>query len=188
MRSRRGGGLTGGHRRRGEDDPRGVGEDPARDGLQRTPERVADMYAEIFAGIGADGSDELDVVFEAGHDEMIMVRDIPLASVCEHHLIPFIGKAHVAYIPNESGQITGLSKLARLVDVLSRQPQVGGSHSDRRRRENDLSPRGVWVVLEAEQICRAWRCAQAGSKTVNSRSRHLGQRPTRPGDGPIHRS
>src|SRR5918999_3941165 len=101
-----------------------IGEDPDRDGLKRTPERVADMYAEIFAGIGVDGADQLDVVFEAGHDEMIMVRDIPLASVCEHHLIPFIGKAHVAYIPNESGQITGLSKLARLVDILSRQPQV----------------------------------------------------------------
>jgi GTP cyclohydrolase I len=101
-----------------------IGEDPDRDGLQRTPERVADMYGEIFAGIGHDPATELDVTFEADHDEMIMVRDIPLYSVCEHHLVPFIGRAHVAYIPNEQGDITGLSKLARLVDLLAKRPQV----------------------------------------------------------------
>jgi GTP cyclohydrolase I len=148
-----------------------IGEDTARDGLQRTPERVADMYAEIFAGIGADGSAELDVVFEAGHDEMIMVRDIPLASVCEHHLIPFIGRAHVAYIPNESGQITGLSKLARLVDVLSRQPQVQERLTTQIADaiENALSPRGVLVVIEAEHLCMSMRgVRKPGSQTVTS--------------------
>jgi GTP cyclohydrolase I len=136
-----------------------VGEDAERDGLRRTPERVADMYAEIFAGIGRNPSTDLDVVFEAGHDEMIMVRDIPLASMCEHHLIPFIGKAHVAYIPNESGQITGLSKIARLVDTLSRQPQVQERLTTQIADaiENALDPRGVLVVIEAEHLCMTMR-------------------------------
>ncbi|MGH2702458.1 MAG: GTP cyclohydrolase I, partial [Actinomycetota bacterium] len=101
-----------------------IGDDPERDGLKRTPERVANMFAELFEGVGRNPAQELDVVFEAEHDEMIMVKDIPLYSLCEHHLIPFVGKAHVAYIPNESGQITGLSKLARVVDLLSKRPQV----------------------------------------------------------------
>ena len=129
------------------------------------------MYAEIFAGIGVDGADELDVVFEAGHDEMIMVRDIPLASICEHHLIPFIGKAHVAYIPNESGQITGLSKLARLVDTLSRQPQVQERLTTQIADaiENALSPRGILVVIEAEHLCMSMRgVRKPGSQTVTS--------------------
>jgi GTP cyclohydrolase I len=148
-----------------------IGEDPSRDGLLRTPERVADMYAEIFAGIGAEGSAELDVVFEADHDEMIMVRDIPLASVCEHHLIPFIGKAHLAYIPNESGQITGLSKLARLVDTLSRRPQVQERLTTQIADaiEDALSPRGVLVVIEAEHLCMSMRgVRKPGSQTVTS--------------------
>jgi GTP cyclohydrolase IA len=148
-----------------------IGEDPGRDGLQRTPERVADMYAEIFAGIGADAAEALDVVFEEGHDEMIMVRDIPLASVCEHHLIPFIGKAHVAYIPNENGQITGLSKLARLVDLLSRQPQVQERLTTQIADaiETALEPRGVLVVIEAEHLCMSMRgVRKPGSQTVTS--------------------
>src|SRR5712691_12228852 len=97
----------------------GIGEDPERGGLRETPSRVARMYREVFAGIGKDASQLVTVVEGADHDEMIMVRDIPLQSFCEHHLIPFSGKAHVAYIPNKDGRITGLSKLARLVDVLS---------------------------------------------------------------------
>ncbi|MBV8161201.1 MAG: GTP cyclohydrolase I, partial [Acidimicrobiia bacterium] len=101
-----------------------IGEDPDRDGLLATPARVAAMYDEIFSGIKDCADRHLAVTFEAGHDEMVMVKDIPLASVCEHHLIPFIGKAHVAYIPNADGRITGLSKLARLVDTLSKRPQV----------------------------------------------------------------
>ncbi len=101
-----------------------IGEDPDREGLLKTPDRVADMYAEIFEGIGEDAAAQVDVVFDENHDEMILVRDIPLYSVCEHHLIPWLGQAHVAYIPNVKGQITGLSKLARLVDTLARRPQV----------------------------------------------------------------
>ena len=101
-----------------------VGEDPDRDGLVRTPRRVADMYGEILGGLHEDPDGALEVTFEAGHDEMVMVRDIPLYSLCEHHVIPFVGKAHVAYIPNADGRITGLSKLARLVDIYSRRLQV----------------------------------------------------------------
>ena len=101
-----------------------IGEDPDRDGLRDTPERVARMYAEICSGLHEEADTHLAVTFEAGHDEMVMVRDIPLYSLCEHHLIPFIGKAHVAYIPGDDGRITGLSKLARLVDAYARRPQV----------------------------------------------------------------
>ncbi|TMK94330.1 MAG: GTP cyclohydrolase I, partial [Actinobacteria bacterium] len=102
----------------------GIGEDPERPGLRETPSRVARMYAEIFAGIAADAANVVTVVEGADFDEMIMVRDIPLYSVCEHHLLPFVGKAHVAYIPNKSQQITGLSKVARVVDILAKKPQV----------------------------------------------------------------
>jgi GTP cyclohydrolase IA len=153
-----------------------IGEDPGRDGLLRTPERVADMYAEIFAGLGKDPATELDVVFEADHDEMIMVRDISLASVCEHHLIPFIGRAHVAYIPNDSGQITGLSKLARLVDVLSKRPQVQERLTTQIADaiERALEPRGVLVVIEAEHLCMSMRgVRKPGSQTVTSAVRGI---------------
>src|SRR5262245_22798674 len=101
-----------------------IGEDPERDGLKDTPSRVARMYDEVFAGLRESPDQHLQVVFEANHDEMVMVRDIDLTSMCEHHLIPFIGKAHVAYIPSDDGRITGLSKLARLVDAYARRPQV----------------------------------------------------------------
>ena len=148
-----------------------IGEDPARDGLLRTPERVADMYEELFSGIAKDPADELDVVFEMGHDEMIMVRDIPLYSICEHHMIPFVGKAHVAYIPNKSGQITGLSKLARLVDTLSKRPQVQERLTTQIADaiEKALDPRGVLVVIEAEHLCMSMRgVRKPGSTTVTS--------------------
>ncbi|HTE69555.1 MAG TPA: GTP cyclohydrolase I, partial [Actinomycetes bacterium] len=102
----------------------GIGEDLDRDGLRDTPGRVARMYEEITTGLRTDPTGALRAVFEEGHDELVMVRDIPMASVCEHHLLPFIGKAHVAYIPHKEGRITGLSKLARLVDGLARRPQV----------------------------------------------------------------
>ncbi len=153
-----------------------IGEDPGREGLARTPERVADMFAEIFAGVGRDATAELNVVFEAGHDEMIMVRDIPLYSVCEHHLIPFIGKAHVAYIPNTKGQITGLSKLARLVDVLSKRPQVQERLTTQVADaiENALAPRGVLVMIEAEHLCISMRgVRKPGSQTVTSAVRGI---------------
>ena len=148
-----------------------IGENPARQGLARTPERVAEMYAELFSGVGRDPADELDVVFDAGHDEMIMVRDIPLYSVCEHHLIPFVGKAHVAYIPNTKGQITGLSKIVRLVDLLSKRPQVQERLTTQIADtiEKALEPRGVLVVIEAEHLCMSMRgVRKPGSQTVTS--------------------
>jgi GTP cyclohydrolase IA len=148
-----------------------IGEDPDRDGLERTPERVANMYAEIFSGLKDDPDRHLRVTFEAGHDEMVMVKDIPLYSVCEHHLVPFVGKAHVAYIPNADGRITGLSKLARLVDILSKRPQVQERLTTQIADEldNSLQPRGVLVVLEAEHLCMSMRgVRKPGSLTVTS--------------------
>jgi GTP cyclohydrolase I len=138
------------------------------------------MYQELFVGLQAeDPADELDAVFEANHDEMIMVKDIPLGSMCEHHLIPFVGQAHVAYIPNESGQITGLSKLVRLVDVLSKRPQVQERLTTQiaDAMESALAPRGVLVVIEAEHLCMSMRgVRKPGSKTVTSSVRGLFRR------------
>jgi GTP cyclohydrolase I len=148
-----------------------IGEDPQRDGLKETPRRLANMYAELFEGLYLDPADEIDVVFDAGHDEMIMLRDIPLFSLCEHHLIPFIGKAHVAYIPNEQGQITGLSKLARVVDTLARRPQVQERLTTQIADAigEALDPRGVLVVIEAEHLCMSMRgIRKPGSQTVTS--------------------
>jgi GTP cyclohydrolase I len=148
-----------------------IGEDPDRDGLLDTPSRVARMYAEICAGLHQEPSEHLATVFEADHDEMVMVRDIPMYSLCEHHLIPFIGKAHVAYIPNRSGNVIGLSKVARLVDGFAKRPQV----QERLTRqvadalEEHLQPRGVLVVMEAEHLCMSMRgVRKAGSSTVTS--------------------
>jgi GTP cyclohydrolase I len=153
-----------------------IGEDSGREGLERTPERVAEMYAEIFSGVGVDPTTVLDVVFDAGHDEMIMVRDIPMYSVCMHHLVPFFGKAHVAYIPNKKGQITGLSKLARLVDLLSKRPQVQEHLTTQiaDALEKALNPRGVLVVIEAEHLCMTMRgVRKPGSETVTSAVRGI---------------
>lgn len=153
-----------------------IGEDPDRDGLARTPARVAEMYEEIFVGIGVDAAEELSVRFDAGHDEMIMVRAIPLYGNCEHHLVPFVGRAHVAYIPNESGQITGLSKLARVVEVLARRPQVQERLTTQIADaiEKALEPRGVLVVIEAEHFCMTMRGVQKpGSETVTSAVRGI---------------
>ncbi|MEM8705661.1 MAG: GTP cyclohydrolase I FolE [Actinomycetota bacterium] len=148
-----------------------IGEDPDRDGLLDTPNRVARMYAEICAGLHQDPSEHLATMFEADHDEMVMVRDIPMYSMCEHHLIPFLGKAHVAYIPNRSGNVIGLSKIARLVDGFAKRPQV----QERLTRqvadaiEENLKPRGVLVVMEAEHLCMSMRgVRKAGSSTVTS--------------------
>ncbi len=148
-----------------------IGEDPDRDGLIATPARVAAMYGEIFSGISDSPDRHLAVTFEAGHDEMVMVKDIPLYSMCEHHLIPFVGKAHVAYIPGGDGRITGLSKLARLVDSLSKRPQVQERLTTQIADEIDssLQPRGVLVVLEAEHLCMSMRgVRKPGSLTVTS--------------------
>jgi GTP cyclohydrolase I len=149
----------------------GIGEDPGRQGLKDTPRRVADMYREIFSGLHDDPEAVVDAVFDVGHDEMIMVRDIELASLCEHHLVPFIGKAHVAYVPGKDGRITGLSKLARLVDVLARRPQVQERLTTEIAEvlERVLRPRGVFVVLEAEHLCMSMRgVKKPGSVTVTS--------------------
>jgi GTP cyclohydrolase I len=148
-----------------------VGEDPDRDGLVRTPQRVADMYGEILGGLHQDPDSVLDVTFEAGHDEMVMVRDIPLYSLCEHHVIPFVGKAHVAYIPNTDGRITGLSKLARLVDIYSRRPQVQENLTTQIADtiQRVLQPRGVLVVIEAEHLCMSMRgVRKPGTTTITS--------------------
>ncbi|MGQ0831153.1 MAG: GTP cyclohydrolase I FolE [Microthrixaceae bacterium] len=153
-----------------------IGEDPDRDGLLDTPERVARMYAEITSGLHDNPADHLTVTFESNHDEMVMVRDIPLYSICEHHLIPFIGKAHVAYIPGKDGRITGLSKIARLVDGYSRRPQVQETLTVQiaDAMERTLEPRGVMVVLEAEHLCMSMRGIQkSGSTTVTSAVRGL---------------
>jgi GTP cyclohydrolase I len=153
-----------------------IGEEPDRDGLVRTPERVAEMYDELFSGLHRDPVDELDVLFDAEHDEMIMVRDITLQSVCEHHLIPFIGQAHVAYIPNEEGKITGLSKLVRAVDVLAKRPQVQERLTTQIADaiEAALQPRGVLVVIEAEHLCMSMRgVRKPGSQTVTSAVRGI---------------
>jgi GTP cyclohydrolase IA len=154
----------------------GIGEDPDRGGLRETPSRVARMYEETFAGIGKDASQLVTVVEGADHDEMIMVRDIPLYSSCEHHLLPWIGKAHVAYIPNKAQQITGLSKIARVVDLLSRKPQVQERLTTEIADAIDtaLTPRGVFVVIEAEHLCMTMRgIKKPGSRTVTSTVRGL---------------
>ncbi|MFI0452335.1 GTP cyclohydrolase I FolE [Actinomadura sp. 6N118] len=148
-----------------------IGEDPDRDGLRDTPARVARAYAEQFAGLHQKPEDVLNKVFEADHDEMVLVKDIEVYSVCEHHLVPFHGVAHVGYTPNESGQITGLSKLARLVDVFARRPQVQerltSQVADALMRI--LEPRGVIVVIEAEHLCMTMRgVRKPGAKTVTS--------------------
>ena len=154
----------------------GIGEDPERPGVADTPGRVAEMYREIFAGIDAEPSEVVTVVKGADHDEMIMVRDIPLYSVCEHHLLPFVGKAHVAYIPNKDGRITGLSKIARLVDLLAKRPQVQERLTTQiaDAMQKALEPRGVWVLIEAEHLCMTMRgVKKPGSMTVTSAIRGL---------------
>ena len=148
-----------------------IGEDPDRDGLQATPGRVARMFAEVIAGTGDDPSRHLTTTFEADHDEIVLVRDIPFSSMCEHHLLPFIGRAHVGYIPGPDGRITGLSKLARLVDGFARRLQVQERLTSQIANavQQVLDPAGVIVVLEAEHLCMSIRgVAKPGATTVTS--------------------
>jgi GTP cyclohydrolase I len=148
-----------------------IGEDPERDGLRDTPARVARAYAEQFAGLGMRPADVLTTVFDADHDEMVLVKDIEIYSTCEHHLVPFFGRAHVGYIPNEKGQITGLSKLARLVDLYARRPQVQERMTSQIADAlmDNLEPRGVVVIIEAEHLCMSMRgVRKPGAKTVTS--------------------
>jgi GTP cyclohydrolase IA len=148
-----------------------IGEDPDRDGLRATPDRVARMYAEVVAGASEDPSAHLTTMFEADHDEIVLVRDIAFSSLCEHHLLPFIGRAHVGYIPGADGRITGLSKLARLVDGFAKRLQVQERLTSQIANALDdaLKPAGVIVVLEAEHLCMSIRgVAKPGAVTVTS--------------------
>ncbi len=146
-----------------------IGEDPEKKDLQETPRRVAEMYEEIFAGIKKDPRKELDIILEQKHDEIILLKSIPVYSVCEHHLLPFIGKAHVAYIPK--GRVTGLSKLARVVDILSKRPQVQERLTTQIAEiiMAKLKPQGCMVVIEAEHLCMSMRGVEKpGTLTVTS--------------------
>jgi len=157
----------------------GVGEDPAREGLLDTPRRVADMYEEIFAGIGQDAAEHFCVTFNEGHQEMVLVRDIPLYSVCEHHLLPFLGRAHVAYIPGKHGRICGLSKIARVVDVFAKRPQVQERMTSQIADTlvANLDPTGVLVVIEAEHLCMSMRgVRKPGAITTTSAVRGIFER------------
>lgn len=148
-----------------------IGEDPDRDGLRDTPARVARAYAEMFRGLHMSAEEVLTTTFDIGHDEMVLVKDIELYSTCEHHLVPFHGVAHVGYIPSDIGRITGLSKIARLVDVFAKRPQVQErlttQIADALMRI--LEPRGAIVVLEAEHLCMSMRgVRKPGARTVTS--------------------
>jgi len=148
-----------------------IGEDPAREGLVDTPKRVAEMYTELFAGLGADPKAELSVGYELGHREMVVVRDIPFYSMCEHHLLPFYGVAHIGYIPDVSGRVVGLSKLARVVEIIASRPQI------QERMTTDiadtimegLKPSGVAVVVQGEHMCMIMRgVKKPGSNIITS--------------------
>lgn len=154
----------------------GIGEDPDREGLKLTPKRVASMYEEIFSGLDCDPSTILKTQFSEDHEEMILVKDIPLYSVCEHHLMPFIGKAHIAYIPGDSGQISGISKLARVIDVLSKRLQVQERLTTQAAETlmEGLNARGVLIVIEAEHLCMSMRgVKKPGTVTVTSAVRGI---------------
>jgi GTP cyclohydrolase I len=154
----------------------GVGEDTTREGLLDTPRRVADMYTEIFSGLSQDAAEHFCVTFNEGHQEMVLIRDIPLYSVCEHHLLPFIGRAHVAYIPDKDGRICGLSKLARVVDVFAKRPQVQERLTSQIADTivEYLGPQGVMVVIEAEHLCMSMRGVQKpGAITTTSAVRGI---------------
>lgn len=151
-----------------------IGEDPEREGLRDTPQRIAEMYAEIFSGVGRDPTQALKVTFEENHQEMVILRDVPFYSVCEHHFLPFHGLAHVGYIPR--GRIIGISKIARVVEVLARRPQL----QERLTAQiadalmNSLQPQGVAIVIEAEHLCMTMRgIKKAGSTVVTSANRGI---------------
>lgn len=150
---------------------RAIGEDPDREGLRGTPERVARSYSELFGGLRLTADEALTTTFDIGHDELVLVKDIELYSTCEHHLLPFFGVAHVGYLPGDSGQITGLSKLARLVDVFARRPQVQERLTTQVADSlmRILEPRGAIVVVEAEHMCMSVRgIRKPGARTVTS--------------------
>ncbi|UNK45914.1 GTP cyclohydrolase I FolE [Arthrobacter sulfonylureivorans] len=148
-----------------------VGEDPDREGLQDTPQRVARSYAEVFAGLHQDPADILGTTFDINHEEMVLVKDIPFYSTCEHHLVPFHGTAHIGYIPSHEGKVTGLSKLARLVEIYARRPQVQERLTTQivEALVKYLEPKGAIVVIECEHMCMSMRgVRKPGAKTVTS--------------------
>ena len=156
-----------------------IGEDPNREGLRGTPGRVAQMYAELFMGLGKDPQEELAIGFEEGHREMVVVKDIPFYSMCEHHLLPFYGVAHIGYVPNAEGRVVGISKLARVVEIVARRPQL----QERMTTEiadaivDGLKPEGVVVVIQAEHLCMMMRgIKKPGSNVITSAIRGLFQR------------
>lgn len=151
-----------------------IGEDPSREGLVGTPHRVAEMYAEVFAGIGQDPLEVLSVGFEEGHEEMVVIKDIPFYSMCEHHLLPFFGSVHIGYIPN--GRVVGISKLARVVEIFARRPQLQERLTTQIANSiiEGLKPKGVAVVIEAEHMCMIMRGVEkAGSKVTTSANRGI---------------
>ena len=156
-----------------------IGEDPGREGLVGTPERVAEMYTELFAGINKDPKEELAVGFEVGHREMIILRDIPFYSMCEHHLLPFYGLAHIGYVPNKDGRVVGISKLARVVEVIAKRPQLQERMTTQIADAivEAINPEGVAVVVQAEHLCMIMRgIKKPGSNVITSAIRGLFQR------------
>ncbi|MBP2412858.1 GTP cyclohydrolase I [Arthrobacter stackebrandtii] len=157
-----------------------IGEDPERSGLLDTPKRVAKAYGEVFAGLHQDPADVLGTTFDIAHEEMVLVKDIPFYSTCEHHLVPFHGSAHVGYIPSSDGRVTGLSKLARLVDIFAKRPQVQERLTSQIADAliEHLKPRGAIVVVECEHMCMSMRgVRKPGAKTVTSAVRGLLHEP-----------
>lgn len=152
-----------------------IGENPKREGLLETPKRVAKMYQEMFQGLTMDPKDEFTAVFSENHDELVLVKDIPFFSMCEHHLVPFYGKAHVAYLPS-NGKVTGLSKLARAVEVASKRPQLQERLTAQvaDALEEALAPKGIFIMVEAEHMCMTMRgIKKPGSKTITTVARGL---------------
>jgi len=153
-----------------------IGDDPRREGLEGTPRRIADMYAELFSGLDMDAKAELTVGFEVGHHEMVILRDIPFYSMCEHHLLPFYGVAHVGYIPNKEGRVVGLSKLARVVDIFAKRPQLQERMTTQIADTivEALQPDGVAVVIQAEHLCMTMRgIKKPGSNVITSATRGI---------------
>jgi GTP cyclohydrolase I len=153
-----------------------IGDDPQREGLQGTPQRIAEMYAELFSGLNMDAKAELTVGFEVGHREMVILRDVPFYSMCEHHLLPFYGVVHVGYVPNDEGRVVGISKLARVVDIFAKRPQLQERMTTQIADAilQALQPDGVAVVIQAEHLCMTMRgIKKPGSNVVTSATRGL---------------
>ena len=153
-----------------------IGDDPGREGLQGTPQRIAEMYAEVFSGLNMDARVELTVGFEVGHREMVILRDIPFYSMCEHHLLPFYGVAHIGYIPNKDGRVVGVSKLARVVEIFAKRPQLQERMTSQIADAilEVVQPDGVAVVVQAEHLCMTMRgIKKPGSNVITSATRGL---------------